>query len=155
MFTGGRTHSTGVALPILCLSIAAVLSLPVAIASAQAPPPPSAVVSPATVAPGGTLTVSWQGITTPTTGDWFGLFPAGAADSGYLAWWYTTGKASDSLVVTLPPALLPGVYEVRVFGQNGTQQRYALSNTFDITANGATLSVTPPMVAPNGTLTVS
>src|SRR2546427_10877784 len=98
MFTGRRPYSTGIALQILSLSAAAMLSLHAATASAQSPPP-SAVVSPLTVAPGGTLTVSWQGITTPTTGDWFGLFPASAPDSAYVAWWISTATSSESVMV--------------------------------------------------------
>jgi len=117
-------------------------------------PGPILSVSPAIVAPGGTLTAAWQGIASPTATDWFGLFPVSASDMGYVAWWYTTGTASDSSLVTLPASLPAGAYELRLFAQNGTQ-RMARSNAITVTSPGPALTVSPPLAAPGSTISVS
>ena len=108
--------------------------------------------TPTTVAPGGTLTVSWQDIATPTATDWVGLVPMGAADTAYAAWWYTTGTTSGSRVVTLPATLPAGTYELRLFAQNNLQ-RLAVSSA--LTVSGPTLSASPTTVSAGGTVTAT
>ena len=78
-----------------------------------------ASASPSPVNPGGTVTASWSGILTPTTGDWIGLFSSGAPDSAYLSWRYTTGAAGGSLPLSIPASLSPGTYELRLHANNG------------------------------------
>jgi hypothetical protein len=116
--------------------------------------PPTLAAAPTSVAPGGTLTVSWQNIGAPTTQDWLTLNPVGAADANWLAWIYGTGRASDSALFPLPSNLTPGSYEVRLFS-NGTFNRLAVSNAITVTAAGPVLAASPALVAPNGAMTVS
>ena len=68
---------------------------------------PTLTVSPTSVAPGGTVTVTWAGISTPTSSDWLALVPIAASDSGYVAWVYTNGTAGDSQPFVLPSNLPP------------------------------------------------
>jgi hypothetical protein len=103
-----------------------------------------------TSAPGGTLNATWSGIGTPTVKDWLGLYAAGAPDTAYLAWRYTTGTTSGSVPLALPSSLNPGTYELRLFANND-YTRLATSNTFKVAA----LSVTPTVIASAGTLTVA
>jgi large repetitive protein len=112
---------------------------------------PSVSASPVTVPAGGTLTVTWAGIATPTATDWVTLVPLNAADASWVAWSYTTGAASGSLGLAIPATVPTGTYELRLFAQNGWQ-RLALSNTVTV---GPTLAVTPTPVAPGGTVTVT
>jgi hypothetical protein len=112
---------------------------------------PSVSASPITVAPGGTLIVTWAGIATPTPTDWVVLVPPNAPDASRVAWSYTTGAASGSLGLAIPAAVPSGTYELRLLAQNGSQ-RLALSNAVMV---GPTLAVTPTPVAPGGTVTVT
>jgi hypothetical protein len=65
------------------------------------------------------VTVSWSGICAPTATDWIGLYLPGAPNQPSLAWRYTTGGASGSLPFTIPAALAPGTYELRLFSNDG------------------------------------
>jgi hypothetical protein len=110
--------------------------------------------TPTSVAPGGTLTVTWEGIATPTATDWFALFPVGAADGGYVTWWLTTDTASDSTLVVLPPSLPAGNYELRLFAQDSFV-RLGVGNAFAVTSPGPVLGLSPPQLAPGGTITIT
>jgi len=92
-------------------------------------------VSPTTVAPGGTVTISWTGVPSPTATDWFALVPINAPDNNWLAWSYTTGGSGGSMLFTLPSSLPPGRYELRLF-TNDTFVRLAVSNVITVTAIG-------------------
>src|SRR5205823_8607526 len=46
-----------------------------------APTPASLSVSPTTALRGGSVTATWSGIASPTSLDWIGLYPSGAADT--------------------------------------------------------------------------
>jgi len=115
---------------------------------------PTVVVSPASIAPGGTLTVTWQNIATPTEKDWFALVPVGAPDNSLVARIYgTSGVAADSTAFPTPSSITAGSYEVRLFS-NDTVTRLAVSNTITVTAPGPSLDGTPVKPAPGQTLTV-
>ncbi len=82
--------------------------------------------SSSTVTAGGTLNVTWSGVTSPTTTDWIGVFPIGAADYGYLSYIYTssgtpspgsTALSAGTAAMSFPTT--PGVYELRVNRNNG------------------------------------
>ena len=79
-------------------------------------------VSPAIVSRGGTVTVSWSAVTTPTTGDWIGLYKVGTPEGGPVtAWKYTSGTASGSSTIKLPWSAT-GLYEVRLMADNTTRR---------------------------------
>jgi hypothetical protein len=89
--------------------------------------------SPTSVAAGGSVTATWNNICAPTSRDWIGIFAPGAANTSYVAWRYTTGTASGSVPLTIPAALAPGSYELRLFANNG-YTRLGTSNTFVVTS---------------------
>jgi hypothetical protein len=105
-----------------------------------------------TVSPGGTLTVSWSGIVSPTASDWIGLFNSGASDSSALVSRYTTGTASGSVPLTIPGSLSPGTYDLRLYSNN-SYTRLAISTV--TVQYAATLNSSPSPVNPGGTLTVT
>jgi hypothetical protein len=110
-------------------------------------------VSPGIIPPGGKLTFSWTGIATPTPKDWVALEPVipGKLDANWVAWSYTTGTSSGSRDLTIPSYLAPGIYELRLFANDGWQ-RLAVANYIYV---GPTFSVTPSTFAPGGTLTMT
>jgi hypothetical protein len=74
--------------------------------------------SPASVGPGGTVTVTWSGVDRPTVKDWIGRYTPSANDGAYLDWKYTsscskvagaTPQSSGSCNFTMPatPGTLP------------------------------------------------
>ena len=100
--------------------------------------------SPAKVSAAGTVTVSWSGISSPTTTDWIGLHATGAADANFLGWLYvsclqtpTAARASGSCLYVLPKTVAAGNYELRLFA-NDTYTRIGLT----------TLAITGTPVAP-------
>jgi hypothetical protein len=111
--------------------------------------------SPATTTPGGLITGTWSGLTTPTPTDWLGLYAAGTADEAYLDWKYvgceqgpTSEFASGACQFVVSSALAPGQYELRLFAENGFTV-LATSNTFTVGGGGeATLTVSPAVVQP-------
>ncbi|MEA2828082.1 MAG: hypothetical protein QOG43_2521 [Actinomycetota bacterium] len=75
--------------------------------------------SPTTVSRGGTITVTWSAIASPTACDWVGLYPVGAPDGGRVtAWKYTTGAAGGSVRLKFPWAAPAGNYEIRLMANN-------------------------------------
>ena len=79
-------------------------------------------VSPAKISAGGTVTVSWSGITLPSATDWIGLYTSGAADVNFLNWIYvscsstaSSSQASGSCPYVLPKTLTASNYELRLF----------------------------------------
>ncbi|MEJ7700710.1 MAG: discoidin domain-containing protein [Pyrinomonadaceae bacterium] len=86
----------------------------------------SVSASSSTVTAGGTLNVTWSGVTSPTTTDWIGIFPIGAADYGYLSYIYTSSgtpspgsTASSAGTASMSFPTTPGVYELRLNRNNG------------------------------------
>jgi hypothetical protein len=81
--------------------------------------------TPSSVAPGGSVTVSWSGVTNPTTQDWIGLYHPGDPNSSYINWFFTssctqgvgsTALSSGSCTFTMPS--VAGTYEFRLFPNN-------------------------------------
>jgi 5-hydroxyisourate hydrolase-like protein (transthyretin family) len=87
--------------------------------------------NPTSAAPGGTLTVTWSGIATPTAHDWLVLVPLNSADNQWVAWEYTDSTASGSKTFVIPSNLAAGSYDVRLFA-NDTFTRLALSNVITL-----------------------
>ena len=81
-------------------------------------------VSPTTVAPGASVTVSWTAPAADVlTNDWVGIYKVGdPSDKAHLlyAWKYTSG-ASGNLSLSAPTT--SGSYEVRYFKNNGYEVR--------------------------------
>jgi hypothetical protein len=103
------------------------------------PPPASLSAAPASVAAGGTETVTWRGIAAPTPTDWIGLYAPGTANTAYVAWMYVScfqtpgaAKAAGSCPFPVPSGLAPGSYEFRLFTSD-TWTRLATSNWFSVT----------------------
>ena len=88
-----------------------------------------------TVAPRGTVTLSWSSIANPTKLDWIGGYVQGAPDWSYgTAFIYTSScsqtagaaaLASGSCTVTMPNT--PGTYEFRLFANDATSNLLAKS----------------------------
>jgi hypothetical protein len=114
------------------------------------------VVSPTTVAPGGTVTITWSGIPAPTATDWFSLNVVNAADPYYITWSYGNSQATaaGSITFTLPASLSPGSYDMRLFSNN-SMNRLAISNVITVTAPAPTLAVSPVTISNGGTLTAT
>ncbi len=115
--------------------------------------------SPASVQPGGTVTVSWSGVPSPSSTDWIGVYHTGDANDAYFNWFYadsctetpgTTALASGSCTYKLPTT--NGTYELRLFANN-TYTLLATTNT--VTVTGGTMTASPASVQPGGTVTVS
>jgi hypothetical protein len=115
---------------------------------------PTVVMSPTTVASGGTVTITWAGIPSPTTTDWFALVPINAPDTSWVAWLYADGRAGDSLTFTLPPTLPAGTYDLRLLANNSFT-RLGISNPVTVTGPGPTLTTSPIAVASGATLTAA
>ena len=126
-------------------------------------PTASLRATPSTVAPGGSLTLSWDGIPNPTRLDWIGGYIQGSPDGAYGAFVYTSscsatagaaGLASGSCTVTMPTT--PGTFEFRLFA-NDTTNLLAKSGPVQVAASTQppALTATPSTVAPGGSVTVS
>ena len=96
-------------------------------------------VSPASIGAGGTVTVSWSGISNPSSMDWIGLYAVGAGDNAFLRWMYvsctmgaSSAQASGSCPFVLPGSVGAGNYEFRLFANNG-YSRLATSNQLAVT----------------------
>ena len=93
---------------------------------------PTVTVSPTTVTRGSIITAT-VGSGPGYPGDWVGLYPTNAPDTGYLAWQYlngsmkrpSTGVTSATLSFTAPKP--PGAYHIRLFTSNGANVRVATS----------------------------
>jgi hypothetical protein len=91
-----------------------------------APTGPTLGVSPTSSRRGTNVTVTWSGVTSPTSSDWIGIFPPGAANSSYLSYEYdstcrsghiSTARSSGSCSFRLPNQA--GTYELRLMANNG------------------------------------
>jgi hypothetical protein len=113
--------------------------------------------NPATVAPGGTLNVSWTAPAGRPGSDWIALYRQGQPSQSYLWWQYTQGAASGSASLNAPAQ--PGQYEFRYLLENGYTQA-AVSAPVSVGSGdpgGSTYSLTvdPVNVGVNGALSVS
>jgi subtilisin family serine protease len=106
------------------------------------------ITTPATVAPGGTITAQLSNGPGNTT-DWMGLFAIGAADSQALEWKYlngtqtqpSTGISNATLSFTAPST--QGNYEVRLYAKGWV--RLATSATIAVTSgSSSSATVTAP-----------
>lgn len=107
--------------------------------------------SPATVPAGGTVTVSWSGVSSPTVTDWIGRYLPRDPDTSYASdWKYTsscsknagaTAQSSGSCTFTTPTTA--GTYEFRLFANNG-YTRLAMSNSVTVTAPDTPPPPSPP-----------
>jgi subtilisin family serine protease len=95
---------------------------------------------------GGTVTATWNGIISPTSTDWIGLYQPGAANTAYIDWIYVScsqvpggaGQADGSCPFILP-ALPPGTYELRLLANDGFTT-LATSNSFTVTLGAQALA---------------
>jgi inosine-uridine nucleoside N-ribohydrolase len=125
--------------------------------------------SPAGVTPGGSVTATWSGVSSPTRWDWIGVYKSGASDAAIIRWMFdssctqsvgSTAKSSGSCSITMPSTA--GTYELRLFGNNGFT-KLATSNTVTVgagatdapTPSPATLSVSSTTIKKGQKLTVS
>jgi subtilase family serine protease len=77
-------------------------------------PPISLTVNQGDVAPGGSFTATWAGAPLPSANDFLLLHKLGAMTDDYVAYWPTGGTAGGTLLLTLPPGLTSGTYELRL-----------------------------------------
>jgi uncharacterized protein YegP (UPF0339 family) len=128
-------------------------------------PTPAATLTanPSTVAPGGTVTVSWSNVTAPTIRDWIGGYVQGAPNGTTDAWVYTSSCARNPGSTPLPSGsctfampTTPGTYEFRLFANDGSTV-LATSGPVQVSAvpSPPTLTANPSAVVPGGTVTVS
>jgi Pectate lyase superfamily protein len=117
---------------------------------------PTLSASPTATPAGGTITTTWNGIASPTSTDWIGLYRRGAPDASYLAWIYvncskTAGspRASGSCPFVLPGSLASGSYELRLFANNGDK---ILARSNGVTVKAATLTANPASISSGGSL---
>jgi chitodextrinase len=94
--------------------------------------------SPEMTAAGGTLTAAWNGIASPTSTDWIGLYKLGAPNASYIDWIYVscakspgTLRASGSCPFVVPTSVRSGTYELRLFAYN-RDNILATSNGFTV-----------------------
>jgi uncharacterized protein YegP (UPF0339 family) len=115
----------------------------------SAPAAAALAASPAAVSPGGKLTVTWSGVSAPSATDWVGLYAPGAPAGSYLGWFYdssctqsaaTSAGASGSCSYTLPAALAPGAYQLRLEARNG----------YTVLASSGQITVGTPSSSPAG-----
>ncbi|MBA2503358.1 MAG: hypothetical protein H0V27_10800, partial [Pyrinomonadaceae bacterium] len=77
----------------------------------------SLTASPSTVAPGGTLNVSWAAPPGRAATDWVGLYRVGTGNGDFLWWQYTGGATSGTFTLSAPSEV--GQYEFRYLLDDG------------------------------------
>jgi hypothetical protein len=101
-------------------------------------PTPTVSASSSSVAPGGTLTVGWSGVSSPSITDWIGVFNIGAGDFEYLSYIYTSSgnqsagssaSSAGSSLIGFPTT--PGTYELRL-NRNNRAVRVATSSPITV-----------------------
>jgi hypothetical protein len=136
------------------------------------PPPPSPVPPPggetltfnvtASNPPsGGSVTAAWTGIPSPSATDWLGLYLPGTPNSAYLGWIYVNcskspgvARASGSCTFTIPFAVNPGTYELRLLANNGYTD-IITSNSFTIGNGGPAIGSGAASVPRGSSLTAT
>ena len=125
--------------------------------------PTSLTVSPSTVAAPDSVTMSWTGVSAPTSHDWIGVYQPGDPNNAPLTKLYddsctptagTTALASGSCMFTVPGlSNIAGTYELRLFSNDSFTQ-LATSNPVTV-GPGATLTVNPLSLHAGSPVTVS
>ncbi|MFA6376715.1 MAG: NBR1-Ig-like domain-containing protein [Candidatus Paceibacterota bacterium] len=124
---------------------------------------PVLIVSPLTVKPGGTATISWKNIGGATARDWVGIYSRGSANSAYLARFYLSSclnapgsspKASGSCSYVFSAQAKPNTYELRLFS-NDTYTKLDIASLKLSNLNLLSLAAKPETVAYGDTLTIS
>jgi hypothetical protein len=122
---------------------------------------PTLSVSPTTVPAGGSVTVTWSGIASPTATDWIGLFAPGAPNTAYLAWIYVScsqtpgsAMAAGSCAFTIPSGVAPGTYQLRLLANN-SYTALATSNSLTVGVAGPGLKASPTTVVHGGSITAT
>lgn len=108
-------------------------------------------VSPTIVAPGSTITVSWQAPSTHSTKDWIGLFVAGLPSSSAtrIALKYVPSGTSGTLAFVMPNTQNKQTYELRYL-LNGGSTEAARSSAITVTrAASTTGSTSQPATTPS------
>src|SRR5262249_6031208 len=106
--------------------------------------------SPATVAPGRSLSVAFAAPAGRPTADWVGLFRVGDPNTASIWWQYTSGSTGGTLTLTAPNN--GGQYEFRYLQNNGFTS-VATSNTVTVSgSSGYTLTASPASVARGGSV---
>lgn len=87
---------------------------------------PTLIASPTIIPAGGVLTAIWNGIASPSSTDWIGLYLAGTANTAYIDWIYVSCNKnpgnplpSGSCPFIVPASVLPATYELRLLGNDG------------------------------------
>ena len=103
-------------------------------------------VSPAKISAGGTVSISWSGISLPSATDWIGLYTPGSADVNFLDWIYvscsytaSSARASGSCPYVLPKTLTAGTYELRFLPNDG----YTTIGSTTLAITSLTITGTP------------
>jgi hypothetical protein len=105
---------------------------------------PTLDVRPGAISAGGSVIVSWNGVSSPMSTDWIGLYVPGDGDEALIDWiWVSCSQelgaaaASGSCSFAVPPAAPPGTYEMRFFSTEATGEyrRATTSNSFTVTAS--------------------
>jgi hypothetical protein len=92
------------------------------------------IASPASVAPGGQVQLSWTASGGRSSLDWVGLFRVGDRNEDYGWWEYTADTATGALLVSVPATA--GQYEFRYLLNDGYVD-VARSNTITVSAAGS------------------
>ncbi len=120
-------------------------------------PPITLVASPATVASGGTVTVTFANVANRTPTDWIGEFNKTSGDSNFIEWLYdsnctntvsSVSRHSGSCIFTMPTA--GGTYNFRLFSGN-SGSRLKTSNDVVVTPSATPPAPTPPGPTPTPT----
>jgi hypothetical protein len=128
-----------------------------------APVVASLSVSPASVVAGGSVTASWSGIASPSSGDSIGLYTPGSANASFISRIYVgcgasptgSGAAAGSCPFPIGSGVPAGTYQLRLFANSGFT-RLATSGNFTVTAPPAvTVSASPTSVARGGVVTAT
>ena len=106
-------------------------------------PAPTLSASPSSIAPGGTVTVTFANVPTPTVRDWIGMYILGNTGNSFLDWKYEgvspctqtvpgSSRSSGSCTFTAP--VTPGNYNFRLWDNDNILVQHAVSNTVTVTA---------------------
>jgi hypothetical protein len=84
------------------------------------------------------VTATWNGIASPTTTDWIGLYTPGADNTAPIDWVFVScsqvpagARASGSCAFVIPSSVAAGTYQMRILANNGYSV-LATSNTFQV-----------------------